>query len=132
MKKLVLAAMLLFAGTTMAMAQAQTLPQVKFNETEHQFGEIPRGTPVSTVFTFINQSNAPLVIATATASCGCTVPEYSKDAIAPNAQGELKVTYNAAAVGNFAKTITVKFEGDTAPVVLTIKGRVTQQQQQQN
>jgi len=125
MKKLVFTAMCLFAGATIATAQtAPQTPAVKFNETEHVFGDIPQGTPVSTVFTFVNESDSPLTIDTATPSCGCTVPDFSKEAVAPGAQGEIKVTYNAAAISNFTKTITVKFKGDSAPVVLTIKGRV--------
>jgi len=125
MKKLILAAMFLFAGA-ITIATAQTAPPVKFNETMHNFGTIPQGKPVSVVFTYVNKGATPLVTATVTSSCPCctTIPAYSKDAIAPNARGRIKVRFSAEVAGDFTKMVTVKFEGNTAPVVLTIKGNV--------
>lgn len=101
---------------------AQT--NVKFSETKHSFGKISQGKPATTEFTFVNTGAKPLVIETATAECGCTTPEYPKDAFIKNKGSKIKVTYNAEAVGAFSKKVTVKFANIDEPVILTIEGEV--------
>ena len=58
----------------------------KWINTMHDFGEIPTGNPVTHKFTFTNTGDIPLVISSAKASCGCTVADYTKEAIAPGAE----------------------------------------------
>lgn len=70
-------------------------------------GKIPHNKPVKVKFEFTNSSDAPVIISDVTTSCGCTGAEYPKEPIAPNKKSEISVTYNAAAVGTFSKTITV-------------------------
>ena len=103
---------------------AQEEPVIKFGETTHQFGEIPRGTPANHIFTFTNTSAAPVKLSNVKASCGCTTPSWPKEEVAPGATGEIKVQYNAAAVGAFTKTVTVQYEGGERPIILYIKGTV--------
>ena len=55
--------------------QATQFPQIKFEETTHDFGEIKQNVEVQTSFKFKNTGKVPLVITNATRSCGCTVPE---------------------------------------------------------
>lgn len=97
---------------------------VEFKETKHSFGKIPQGKPVTTEFTFKNISDKPVVIETATAGCGCTKPEFPETPIMKGKSGTIKVTYNAASMGQFTKTVTVKFANVAEPVVLTIDGEV--------
>ena len=103
---------------------AQTTSPAEFKEMKHSFGKIPQGKPVTTEFTFSNTTDKPIVIESATGSCGCTVPEYPQTPILKEKAGVIKVTYNAANVGAFTKTVTVKFAGVAEPVVLTIEGEV--------
>nr|HNH67158.1 DUF1573 domain-containing protein [Bacteroidia bacterium] len=68
---------------------------------------ITEGEIVSYNFKFKNSGKAPLIITQASASCGCTVPEYSKDPIAPGQEGFIKVTFNSEGKhGMTSKTIT--------------------------
>ena len=97
----------------------------KWEATTHDFGKIPQGKPVSYEFKFKNSGNAPLVISNAQGSCGCTVPEWPKEAIAPGKEGKIKATFNAAAAGSFTKTVTITANVDKGQEVLTIKGEVT-------
>jgi hypothetical protein len=90
----------------------------------HDFGEIPQSKPVSVEFIFTNEGDAALVISDVGTSCGCTVPDYPKEPIAPGKSAKIKVTYNAANKGVFSKTITVKSNDLEASKVLTIKGTV--------
>ncbi len=97
-----------------------------WTETLHDFGKIKVGVPVSFEFTFQNTGDIPLIITSVQASCGCTVASYSKDPIEPNGKGFVKATYNAAAVGQFTKTVTVNANTDDGAVILTFKGEVIQ------
>ena len=92
--------------------------------TEHQFGKIKVGTPVSHEFTFDNTGTAPLVISSVQASCGCTVTAYSKEPIEAGGKGFVKATYDAAKVGQFSKTVSVNANTEDGVVQLTIKGEV--------
>jgi hypothetical protein len=92
----------------------------------HNFGKIKVNTPVTHEFRFTNSGDAPLVISSVQASCGCTVTDYSKDPITPGAEGYVKATYDAAKVGIFTKTVTVSANAEESVVQLTIKGEVVE------
>lgn len=85
-------------------------PSVRFEETSHDFGTIAEeGGPVSCVFPFVNEGDAPLVIISATAQCGCTKPSFPQKPVAPGKKGEIKVTYNPQGrPGEFIKEVKVK------------------------
>lgn len=100
---------LLVVGVSFAFAQ--TNADIKFDKTTHDFGKFSENSPVvSCVFTFTNIGDAPLVIHQAVASCGCTVPEYTKEPIQPGKKGTIKVTYNGTGKypGHFKKSITLR------------------------
>ncbi len=98
----------------------------KWESLVHDFGTIKRNIPVSHKFTFTNNGDAPIVISSVQASCGCTVADYSKDPIPPGAEGFVSATYNAAAVGAFNKSVTVNANTPEGVVRLSIKGHVTE------
>lgn len=101
-------------------------PAFSWNVTAYDFGKIQLNKPVSHEFKFTNTGDAPLVISSVKASCGCTVTDYSKDPIPPGAEGFVKATYNAAKVGVFSKTVTVNANADTNAVQLMIRGEVVE------
>ena len=125
MKKIIVMTMLL-CGMTSAMAQ-----EIKFDKLTHNFGTFSEKEPVVTcVFTFTNVGDAPLIINQAVASCGCTVPEYTKTPIKPGEKGEIKVTYNGTGKfpGHFKKSITVRTNGTVEMTRLYIEGEMTEEQ----
>lgn len=65
-----------------------------FYETNFDFGTIPDDKVVKHVFKLKNTGKAPLMIARTDVSCGCTVPSYSQEPIAPGQDGEITVTFN--------------------------------------
>lgn len=79
-------------------------------------------------FTFTNVGTAPLVINQAFASCGCTVPTYTKDPVKPGEKGQIDVTYNGKGKfpGHFTKVISVRSNAKTEIVRLTIEGNMTE------
>ncbi len=118
--------LMLFIGFTAVQAQKNGA-EIKFDKTAHDFGKFSEKNPVVTCeFTFTNTGNKPLVIVQAHASCGCTVPEYTKDPISPGGKGAIKVTYNGTGKypGVFAKTITVRSNAETETVRLVVKGEM--------
>jgi hypothetical protein len=97
-----------------------------WSATTYDFGKIKVNKPVTHEFRFTNSGDAPLVISSVQASCGCTVTDYSKDPISPGSEGYVKATYNAAKVGIFSKTVTVNANAAESTVQLTIKGEVVE------
>lgn len=97
-----------------------------WSQTTFDFGKIKVSKPVTHEFRFINNGDAPLVISSVQASCGCTVTKYSKDPISPGSEGYVTATYNAAKVGIFTKTVTVNANTEAGVVQLTIKGEVVE------
>ncbi|MCO6496596.1 MAG: DUF1573 domain-containing protein [Chitinophagaceae bacterium] len=98
---------------------------IKFTATEHDFGKIPQGKPVTHVFEFKNTGSSPLILSNVVASCGCTTPEWSKDAIAPGETSKIVVGYDSQALGGFSKPVTV-FYNEGQQIQLLISGEVWQ------
>ena len=127
MKKLLVMTMLLICGMTTAFAQKPA--EIKFDKLTPNFGTFSEKDPVvSCVFTYTNVGEEALVINQAIASCGCTVPEYTKTPIKPGEQGEIKVTYNGTGKfpGHFKKSITVRTNGAVEMTRLYIEGDMTE------
>lgn len=107
--------------------QSSNLPKttIQFEETVFDFGTIKQGDSKEHVFKFKNTGNEPLVIEDAKGSCGCTVPQYPKEAIAPGATGEIQVKFNSAGKSNQQqKTVTLTANTEPVQTILTIKAFV--------
>ncbi len=84
------------------------LPSIQFNKEIHDFGIIIQGENVQHLFKFKNTGKTNLIIKDATASCGCTVPSFSREPIGPGEDGEIEVIFNSAnRTGRQTKTINV-------------------------
>lgn len=108
--------------------QAVSGPEITFPEKEFNFGFIPEdGGPVTHFFEFTNTGDAPLVIISATASCGCTRPSYPTEPIAPGKKGKIKVTFiPEGRPGEFEKVIKVRTnDKESKKISLKIVGTVT-------
>ena len=99
--------------------------KIFFKEYEHHFGKVSEGEKVGYVFTFKNKGTANLVIASATTSCGCTVPKYDTKPIPPGGNGNLEVVFDTSGRNGIqTKTITVKSNASTPVVLLKITAEV--------
>ena len=146
MKKIVLLAVLTIFGVTTSNAQAKKTaakpaaktttitkadsPKVDgagmlFENETIDYGTIPHNADGKREFTFVNNGTKPLIITNATGSCGCTVPSFPKEPIAPGAKAVIGVKYATDRVGTFTKTVTITSNAEgQASKVLTIKGNV--------
>ncbi len=128
MKRTSLMVLMLVCCLTAVLAQSADgtkQAEIKFDKTTHDFGTFSESSPkVSCVFTYTNVGNAPLIINQAVASCGCTVPEYTKTPVQPGDKGEIKVTYNGTGrfPGHFKKSITIRTNGVVEMTRLYIEG----------
>ena len=116
--------LLMMLASLVAYAQ-QEQPEIEFDKTVHNFGTFSEKTPVQTaVFAFTNIGKAPLIINQAIASCGCTIPSYTKEPIMPGEKGTVKVTYNGKGKfpGHFKKSITIRTNGKVEMVRRYIEG----------
>lgn len=116
---------ILFIVSVCYVSAQKGVADIKFENTEYNFGTFSEDNPaVTATFKFTNVGNAPLVIHQAIASCGCAVPDYTKEPIMPGKTGLLTVTYNGEGKlpGTFTKSITVRTNAKTEMVRLYIKG----------
>jgi hypothetical protein len=127
MKKLfLLASTFMLTATLFAQQATQKKAEdvIRFKEMTHDFGKIKQGAPVTYDFAFTNTSDAPVIIESATPSCGCTTPVKPEGAIPKGKDNKITAGFNAANVGPFNKSITVKVAGIDMPLQLKIVGEV--------
>jgi len=119
---LICAVILGFAFT--ASAQTSSKAEFKFVEEKHDFGKVPQGIPVTTKFEYTNVGSEPLILTNVAPTCGCTIADYTKTPVVPNGKGVITITYNAAVVGTFTKTIVVTSNATLPTKYITIIGEV--------
>jgi hypothetical protein len=134
MKKIILLATFVFAvfvtfaqdkNETATVSKKVNGPQISFETTLHDYGDIMLNSDGSFDFNFTNTGNEPLILSKPRSSCGCTIPSWPKEPILPGESNVIKVTYNTKKAGPFNKTVTVysNAKGNSS-VVLRIKGKV--------
>ena len=100
-------------------------PVMTFDKTEHDFGIIEKESKVGYTFDFKNTGEADLIITNAIGSCGCTIPEYPKEAIKPGESGRMKVSFNASGKhGQQQKTVTITTNTSQGSELLHIKAAI--------
>ena len=104
-------------------------PVMTFDEIKYDFGDIVEGDVVNTVFKFKNTGKTPLIITNARASCGCTIPDYSREPIAVGEEGEIKVEFNSRGkVGKNNKRITLTTNTEKGREFLNILANVAKKE----
>lgn len=104
------------------------LPVFKFQIEKHNFGTITQGEKISYSFQFTNTGNADLIVSSAAGSCGCTVPEYSREPVPPGKSGIINVIFDSSGKdGHQEKTVTIVANTIPNSKVITISGDVIKQ-----
>lgn len=97
-----------------------------FAAPEHSFGTVMEGEKVGCIFTFTNTGDADLVISSASASCGCTVPKFDKKPVPPGRSGTIEVIFDTSGrEGVQTKTVVVQSNAENNLVILRIIADVT-------
>lgn len=115
---------------TINIAFGQSKAKIVFDEAEHNFGAFQESAGTqTTTFKFTNKGDVPLILSNVRASCGCTTPKWTREPVAPNASGEIQVSYNPKnRPGAFNKSVTVSSNAENATVILRILGQVEQRE----
>ncbi|MEX2597559.1 MAG: DUF1573 domain-containing protein [Salibacteraceae bacterium] len=99
--------------------------ELAFAQMDHDFGTIQQNSENKHIFKFTNTGDNPLIIQSAKGSCGCTVPKYPKEPVAPGATGEIEVVYKPGTQkGNQTKTVTLVANTEPAQTILKINAMV--------
>ena len=130
MKKITLVLGLILAFAIGSFAQSSTAvaggAEISFEKDVHDFGKLKQHGDASTEFVFKNTGNAPLIISNAKGSCGCTVPTWPREPIAPGATSSIKVKYDSKRVGPINKSVTITSNAVNTPTkVIRITGEIT-------
>ena len=128
-KRFLITLLAVFLMAMSAMAN-ESYAEATFEVKSHDFGTIKEANgPVTCTFEFTNTGDKPLLIIDATASCGCTRPEYPTKPIKPGKKGKIKVTYSPIGrPGAFKKTVKIKTNGKERATTLRIEGTVIPKQ----
>ena len=101
------------------------MPAFTFKKEEHDFGILIDGEKVTYSFQFTNSGDAPLIISNAKGSCGCTVPNYPKEPIAPGATASIDVTFDSKGrTGKQSKAVTITANTNPNRKVIRIHSEV--------
>jgi len=112
-------------NTAESTTENNTGPNFSFKKEVHDFGQLIDGEKVSYSFTFTNSGDAPLIISSAKGSCGCTVPDWPRDPIAPGESGSIDVTFNSSGrSGKQNKAVTLTANTNPSRKVLNITSEV--------
>lgn len=66
------------------------------SEPSFDFGKIKKGDVVEHIYEVTNTGKNPLIISSVQPTCGCTVPDYTKDPILPGQKGIITLKFNSA------------------------------------
>lgn len=103
----------------------ESTTSIAFEEEVFDFGEITQGEKVTHTFKFKNTGDADLVIVSAKGSCGCTVPEWPKEPIAPGANGEISVVFNSEGKsGKQHKRVSIVANTEPSTTAIALKGEI--------
>lgn len=101
------------------------LAVIDFKKNSHDFGKVEHGEVLEYTFVFTNTGKSDLVIYSATASCGCTVPEYDKNLIVPGQQGKVKIVFNTRGFrGAQSKAITITSNASNSVMTLFVTANI--------
>ena len=97
---------------------------IEFDTIAHDFGEIPFNGDAEFEFVFRNLGNGPLLLTHVKSTCGCTIPEWSREPIGAEQTGTINVSYDTHRVGPFTKSIYVYSNASNGVQRLSITGKV--------
>lgn len=113
MKKFVLSSAFLLGA--FIFSNAQEIKITNFENNTVDYGNVNKGSNGKRIIKIQNVGDKPLIISNINTSCGCTVPQWTTEPIAPGKKGEITVTYNTSNVGRFSRTITISSNDEKKP-----------------
>ncbi len=104
---------------------SKDFPKISFETDIHNFGKVIQGEKVTYSFKFKNTGNANLIISDVSSSCGCTVPKFTREPVAPGESGSIQVTFKSENKKGFQnETVTIVSNMQPNTKVIKIKAMV--------
>jgi uncharacterized cupredoxin-like copper-binding protein len=72
------------------------MPEMTFETLKHDFGLMMQGERLEYTYVFTNTGGSDVVISNVSATCGCTIPDWTKTPIKPGEKGQVQVQFNSA------------------------------------
>lgn len=110
------------SGCVSRVADRQT--QIMISTTDINLGKLKYNKPIQTEIRIENSGANPLLIFNVKSSCGCTIPQWTKEPIKPNEFGIVNITYDSKLPGKFNKSIIIFYNGCNSPDTISIHGEV--------
>lgn len=127
----VIVSLFLVAGNMVVLAQSANVTdsvsfaRIQFEVSDRNFGDVNQGEKVEYAFRFKNTGNSPLILQNVLTTCGCTVPEWPREPIAPKGEGIIHVVFDSASrLGRQNKVITIRSNSDIGDFNLRISAMV--------
>ncbi len=106
-------------------SEDNALPAIEFDRDLHDFGKLIAGEKAVYTFRFRNTGKSDLVISQVKSSCGCTVPQFTRDPVEPGGEGQIKVTFDSSGRSGIQnKAVTVVHNGQPNSTIVRIKAQV--------
>lgn len=114
----------MFAQTAVQATENPDAPIIFFEETLFDYGTIEQNSDGNHNFIYKNIGKEPLIFSKVRSSCGCTIPEWSREPLLSQQQDTIKVKYDTRRLGRFSKTISVFSNSKKPMIVVRIQGEV--------
>lgn len=98
---------------------------IEFDTIKYDFGEIPFDGDGMMEFVFTNTGTVPLLVTHVKSTCGCTIPEWSREPVNAGKKGTIQVSYDTHRVGVFNKSIYVYSNANNGVQRLSISGKIS-------
>lgn len=109
--------------------KSEDMAKIDFDHMEFSFDTILEGQSVEHVYPFTNTGKKDLMIADVTSSCGCTVPYFTEEPVAPGNTGEIKIVFDSEGKnGHQDKKIRIFANTFPNETVISITGFVKEKQ----
>lgn len=115
------------AGSTTVQSAPPANPnqaEITFVKSEHDFGTVKRGQPMTHKFEYKNTGKEDLIIQKCNAGCECTKAKCSLEPLKPGKTAFIEVHYDSTRIGKFGKEVMIHSNARKPVVFLVIRGNV--------
>lgn len=105
--------------------QTGPLTSLALSGNHYDFGDVKKGEVVEHIYEVTNTGDNPLIISEVKPTCGCTVPEFTKEPIKPGQKGQITLRFDSTNFEGIQQKQTQIFANvETSPILITFTANV--------